>query len=67
MNVTPETLASLPPETRLLRCHELSEEALERAAHATTEAERAQYAALANDWRMLAKETEDVIRAQRDR
>jgi len=59
--MTLDTLSSLPLETRLLRCHELSEEGFERAARATTEAERAQLIALANDWRALANETEKTI------
>jgi hypothetical protein len=62
MNFTPETLSSLPLETRFLCCHELSEEALERAARATTDSERADLIALANCWLSLATETEEVVR-----
>jgi hypothetical protein len=62
MNFTPETLSSLPLETRFLRCHELSEEALERAACATTDSERADLIAVGNRWLSLATETEEVVR-----
>ena len=62
MNSTLEHLSSLPPELRLVRYHELCEEALERAVHATTEAERADLIALANRWRSLAIETEELVR-----
>jgi hypothetical protein len=64
MNFSPEHLSSLPPELRLLRYHELCEEALERAVHAATAAERTELIALANGWRALAAETEELVRTQ---
>jgi hypothetical protein len=71
MNPTQETnaeaFASLAPEMRLLRCRELTEEALERAAGAKTEVERAQLVTLANDYLVLAKEIEEMIRMPRRR
>jgi hypothetical protein len=64
MNLTPETLASMPLENRLLRFHELSEEAFERAARATTEEQRVGLIALAVSWRSLATEADEILRAQ---
>jgi hypothetical protein len=64
MHFTPETLVSLPLETRLLRCHELSEEVFEQAVRATTDTERADLIALANSWKSLADEIEHTIRMQ---
>jgi hypothetical protein len=61
MNST-EYLSSLPPELRLLRYQELCEETLERALHANTAAERVDLIALANSWRSLAMETEELVK-----
>jgi hypothetical protein len=63
MKLSLEHLSSLPPELRLLRYHELCEATLERAVHATTAAERADLIALANSWRSLAVETEELVKA----
>jgi|HubBroStandDraft_5_1064220.scaffolds.fasta_scaffold1087364_1 hypothetical protein len=65
MSLTPENLASLPLEDRLLRFYELSEEAFERASRATADAERDSFLALAFSWRSLATEAEELLRAQR--
>ena len=62
MSTSPENLSSLPPELRLLRCHELREDALERAAHATSDTERADLVALADSWRSMAMEAEQLVK-----
>jgi hypothetical protein len=62
MNSTLEYLSSLPLELRLVRYHELCEDALERAVHAPTAAERVDLIALANRWRSLAIETEELVK-----
>ncbi|HWF63055.1 MAG TPA: hypothetical protein VN685_00420 [Rhizomicrobium sp.] len=63
MKLSLEHLSSLPPELRLVRYHELCEETLERAVHAATAAERAELIAMANSWRSLAVETEELVKA----
>lgn len=54
----------MPWEVRLLRFHELSEEAFRKAeaSHATL---RAEYLALGTSWYVLAKETEMLVRERR--
>lgn len=55
----------MSPERRLLRFHELSEELFDKVVHTKSEAERATLIALANGWRELATETEELLRAKR--
>jgi hypothetical protein len=65
MDLTPQKLESLPLETRLLRCHEIAEEFARRAGLATGEQERADLLKLADEWLMLATETESLLRVMR--
>ena len=67
MRSTLHELERLSPEIRLLRYHELSEDAFHTAAKTTDQKERADLIALGYGWRSLAMETEVTIRKLRDR
>jgi len=54
----------MPWEERLLRFHELSEEAFRRA-EAAKDRQRDEYLALGTSWYVLAKETEQLMRERR--
>jgi hypothetical protein len=65
MTLSGETLGALPTETRLLRYHEFREDALQKALQMSDGAERARLVEFAEGWRLLAEETERVLRQQR--
>lgn len=60
-----EGFEALPLEARLLRYHEMSEEASRLAEAAASEAQRMEYIALSENWRLLAQETERMLRELR--
>ncbi|MGH7969901.1 MAG: hypothetical protein ACREIC_14355 [Limisphaerales bacterium] len=63
--VSSDKLEALPWQERLLRYHQLSEEAFREAAHATTQQERDKFLSLGNGWYELATETEKMLRERR--
>ena len=67
MTIMEAGLVNLPLETRLLRYHEMREAALERAGQAATDAERENLQRIAGEWRLLAQETERLLREIRPR
>lgn len=62
MTLQAEAWNSLPLENRLLHYHEMSREAQRLAAEATSEARRIELTTLAQNWRLLAQETERTLR-----
>jgi hypothetical protein len=58
-------LEHLPLERRLLRYHELSDDAFVRAAAAGDESERDRLMSMGKGWRLLALETEETLRRLR--
>lgn len=65
MKLHAEGLEALPLEMRLLRYHEMREEASRLAETAASQAQRMEYIALSENWRLLADETERVLRELR--